>query len=132
MTHGAIQRFQTKRSEKTMARFEDAAWILTSVILRKSISLFRELSHLLMDLVSILSSAIQFSGFIIRRPVAVSNMYPPMSIMVYRAWDSRYDYFWMIIMASFLLFAFYLVVLRCLVDFQHFIGCYKMMNTRTG
>ncbi|XVF65907.1 hypothetical protein PTKIN_Ptkin09bG0288500 [Pterospermum kingtungense] len=67
-----------------MPRFEHSISIVMSVIFRKSISMFQELSWLLKDLASILSSAIRFSSLLARQPSAnhhYHRRYQPFSPM---------------------------------------------------
>ncbi|XVE80791.1 hypothetical protein DITRI_Ditri15bG0008700 [Diplodiscus trichospermus] len=65
-----------------MPRFEHTISILMSVMFRKSISIFQELSCLLMDLASILMSAIRFSSLLARQPSPDHyRRYHPMSSM---------------------------------------------------
>ncbi|XWS09477.1 hypothetical protein CRYUN_Cryun40dG0088000 [Craigia yunnanensis] len=65
-----------------MPRFEHTISIAMSVMLRKSISMFQELSCLLMDLASVLMSAIRFSSLLARQPSANQyRRYHPMSSM---------------------------------------------------
>ncbi|WRX19834.1 hypothetical protein QQP08_012321 [Theobroma cacao] len=58
-----------------MPRFEHTISIPMSVILRKCISMFQELSCLLMDLASVLTSAIRFSSLLARQPSATHRRY---------------------------------------------------------
>ncbi|XVF37445.1 hypothetical protein REPUB_Repub20aG0008400 [Reevesia pubescens] len=57
------------------ARFEQTIWIVMSLMLRKSVSMFQELSCLLMDLASVLMSAIRFSSLVARHHQPSANQY---------------------------------------------------------
>lgn len=62
-----------------MGVFRDAASVLISVFLRKSTRMFHEVAFLLLDLLSILTSAVQYSRLNFRQSPAVFTTYPPMA-----------------------------------------------------
>ncbi|PRQ42775.1 hypothetical protein RchiOBHm_Chr3g0461331 [Rosa chinensis] len=75
-----------------MARFKDAISILVCVLFRKSTHLYREFAAFITDLVSVVSSTIQVSGFIFlhstRDVSAGSSRHSPM----YSSMFARHDH----------------------------------------
>ncbi|KAJ0978423.1 hypothetical protein J5N97_013897 [Dioscorea zingiberensis] len=72
-------------SINTMASWEAAVSVVLGVIMRKSFCRFQEVGVVAMEFMSVLVTAIRFSGVVFRRPVALSaRRYTPLSSMVAR------------------------------------------------
>lgn len=73
--------FSTKKlayNKIKMPRFEDAMSILMHVVLRKSMSIYREFSFIVVDCFSVISSVVRFSGFFVVRSDAHRRRRPSM------------------------------------------------------
>ncbi|OWM81652.1 hypothetical protein CDL15_Pgr007690 [Punica granatum] len=63
------------------SKVEDAALIMVNVLLRKSISVYKEFACMLVDVLSLLVSAVQFSGIIARRSSTSSGRFSSPAMM---------------------------------------------------
>ncbi|KAJ8500405.1 hypothetical protein OPV22_010957 [Ensete ventricosum] len=64
--------------------WEEAIHVVLGVIMRKSFCRLHEVSHMAMEFISLVSTALLFSGVALRRPVPVPPRYSPLSSMVAR------------------------------------------------
>ena len=68
-----------------MGSWEAAVSVVLGVIMRKSFCRFQEVGQMAIEFMSVLFTAVRFSGVVFRRPVALSTRtYSPMSSMVSR------------------------------------------------
>lgn len=77
--------FSKKSGERPeMGSWEAVISVVLGVIMRKSICRFQEIGKVAKEFMSVLSTAVWFSGLVYRRPVAVTTRYSPVSSMVAR------------------------------------------------
>lgn len=73
--------FNTKKlayNKIKMPRFEDAMSILMNVVLRKSMSIYREFAFIVVDAFSVICSVVRFSGLFVVRSDAHRRRRPSM------------------------------------------------------
>ena len=64
--------------------WQEAIHVVLGVIMRKSFCRLHEVSHMAMELISLISTVLRFSGVALRSPVPVPARYSPLSSMVAR------------------------------------------------
>ncbi|XP_008809985.2 uncharacterized protein LOC103721513 [Phoenix dactylifera] len=71
-----------------MGSWEAVISVVLGVIMRKSICRFQEMGKMAMEFISVLSTALRFSGLLFRRPVPVPTTYSPMSSVATRGFTA--------------------------------------------